>query len=132
MPGIGHSITLDNALFHGNPGLYPVARGRRALRARPGGRGDGREARFLQTGAGRAPDRRVAAADGADGVTWTPAATHVMVVEDDRDTREVVKLLLEMEGMGVIEASDGFEALHRLHSAAGDRSCRRARSCSTS
>jgi CheY-like chemotaxis protein len=41
--------------------------------------------------------------------------THVMIVEDDRDTREVVRLLLEMEGMGVIEASDGFEALHRLH-----------------
>ena len=38
-----------------------------------------------------------------------------MVVEDDRDTREVVKLLLEMEGMGVTEASDGFEALDRLH-----------------
>ena len=38
-----------------------------------------------------------------------------MVVEDDRDTREVVKLILEMEGMGVTEAADGFEALDRLH-----------------
>src|SRR5215203_908104 len=38
-----------------------------------------------------------------------------MVVEDDRDTREVLKLLLEMEGMDVTEASDGFEALDRLH-----------------
>jgi CheY-like chemotaxis protein len=38
-----------------------------------------------------------------------------MVVEDDRDTREVVKLLLELEGMRVTEASDGFEALDRLH-----------------
>ena len=42
-------------------------------------------------------------------------STHVMVVEDDRDTREVVKLILEMEGMGVSEASDGCEALERLH-----------------
>lgn len=41
--------------------------------------------------------------------------SHVMVVEDDRDTREVVKLILEMEGMGVTEAADGFEALDRLH-----------------
>jgi CheY-like chemotaxis protein len=41
--------------------------------------------------------------------------SHVMVVEDDRDTREVVKLILELEGMGVTEASDGFEALERLH-----------------
>ena len=38
-----------------------------------------------------------------------------MVVEDDKDTREVVKLILELEGMGVTEASDGFEALERLH-----------------
>ena len=38
-----------------------------------------------------------------------------MVVEDDRDTREVVKLILELEGIGVTEAADGFEALDRLH-----------------
>ena len=41
--------------------------------------------------------------------------SHVMVVEDDRDTREVLKLILELEGMGVTEAADGFEALDRLH-----------------
>lgn len=40
---------------------------------------------------------------------------HVMVVEDDRDTREVVKLILELEGIDVTEASDGLEALERLH-----------------
>ena len=40
---------------------------------------------------------------------------HVMVVEDDRDTREVVKLILELDGMGVTEAADGFEALDELH-----------------
>jgi CheY-like chemotaxis protein len=38
-----------------------------------------------------------------------------MVVEDDRDTREVVKLILELDGIGVTEAEDGFEALERLH-----------------
>jgi CheY-like chemotaxis protein len=38
-----------------------------------------------------------------------------MVVEDDRDTREVVKLILELEGIGVTEAADGIEALDRLH-----------------
>lgn len=55
-----------------------------------------------------------------------PALTHVMVVEDDRDTREVVRLLLELEGIGVTEASDGFEALDRLHkfrAAAPDVAC---------
>lgn len=49
-----------------------------------------------------------------------------MVVEDDRDTREVVKLILEMEGIGVTEASDGIEALDRLHElreANPDRPC---------
>jgi CheY-like chemotaxis protein len=55
-----------------------------------------------------------------------------MIVEDDRDTREVVKILLEMEGMGVTEASDGFEALDRLHEMrAKDPRCR-APLCSTS
>ena len=48
-------------------------------------------------------------------MTGTGAQTHVMVVEDDRDTREVVKLILELEGIGVTEAADGFEALERLH-----------------
>ena len=41
--------------------------------------------------------------------------SYVVVVEDDRDTREVVKLILEMDGMAVTEAADGIEALDRLH-----------------
>jgi CheY-like chemotaxis protein len=48
-------------------------------------------------------------------VTTDIVQSHVMVVEDDKDTREVVKLILELEGMDVTEASDGFEALERLH-----------------
>ena len=42
-------------------------------------------------------------------------SAHVLVVEDDRDTREVVKLILELEGFGVSEARDGLEALQRLY-----------------
>jgi CheY-like chemotaxis protein len=45
----------------------------------------------------------------------SPSKTQVMVVEDDRDTREIVKLILEMDGIGVTEAADGLEALDRLH-----------------
>ena len=45
----------------------------------------------------------------------TDGGAHVMVVEDDRDTREVVKLILELDGIGVTEAADGLEALDRLH-----------------
>jgi DNA-binding response OmpR family regulator len=37
-----------------------------------------------------------------------------MVVEDDRDTREVVRLILEADGMVVTEASDGYDALDQL------------------
>src|SRR5688572_33141574 len=48
-------------------------------------------------------------------VTKDVLGTRVMVVEDDRDTREVVKLILEMEGIAVIEASDGLDALEQLH-----------------
>jgi CheY-like chemotaxis protein len=48
-------------------------------------------------------------------VTAPIVESHVMVVEDDKDTREVVKLILELEGMDVTEASDGLEALERLH-----------------
>ena len=48
-------------------------------------------------------------------MTTDNVQSHVMVVEDDKDTREVVRLILEMEGMDVTEAADGFEALERLH-----------------
>jgi CheY-like chemotaxis protein len=41
--------------------------------------------------------------------------SHVMVVEDDQDTRDVVRTILELENMVVIEARDGLEALQRLH-----------------
>jgi DNA-binding response OmpR family regulator len=55
------------------------------------------------------------ATGSADRVTGTILNPHVLVVEDDRDTREVVKLILEMDGIGVIEAGDGLEGLERLH-----------------
>ena len=34
---------------------------------------------------------------------------HVLLVEDDADTREVLKLILESEGMTVTPAHDGLE-----------------------
>jgi CheY-like chemotaxis protein len=66
------------------------------------------------------------AAGRALGVTDAAVKSHVMVVEDDRDTREVLRLILEMEGIEVTEASDGIEALDRLHElreADPDRPC---------
>ena len=62
-----------------------------------------------------AASSRPAVAGSTNRVTEPPQQPHVMVVEDDRDTREVVKLILEMEGLDVVEASDGLDALERLH-----------------
>ena len=42
------------------------------------------------------------------------ARPHVLLVEDDTDTREVLRLILESDGMTVTPANDGLEALERL------------------
>lgn len=39
---------------------------------------------------------------------------HVLLVEDDSDTREVLRLILESDGMVVTPAHDGLDALERL------------------
>ena len=39
---------------------------------------------------------------------------HVLLVEDDNDTREVLRLILESDGMTVTAAYDGLDALARL------------------
>jgi CheY-like chemotaxis protein len=44
----------------------------------------------------------------------TPARPHVLLVEDDNDTREVLRLILESDGMVVTPAHDGLDALARL------------------
>jgi CheY-like chemotaxis protein len=42
------------------------------------------------------------------------ARPHVLLVEDDPDTREVLRLILEADGMEVTAAQDGLDALVRL------------------
>ncbi len=44
----------------------------------------------------------------------TAARPHVLLVEDDTDTREVLRLILEADGMDVTPAQDGLDALDRL------------------
>ncbi|MEP6914004.1 MAG: response regulator [Acidobacteriota bacterium] len=45
----------------------------------------------------------------------TPAAAlHVLLVEDDQDTREVLKAILESDGIAVTQAHDGLDALARI------------------
>jgi CheY-like chemotaxis protein len=46
------------------------------------------------------------------GVTAT--RPHVLLVEDDPDTREVLRLILEADGIDVTAAQDGLDALARL------------------
>jgi two-component system, sensor histidine kinase len=58
-------------------------------------------------------------AQGEDGVRRpTPIRRRVLIVEDNDDAREMLKVLLEHEGHEVFEASDGTEgvrAASRLH-----------------
>jgi CheY-like chemotaxis protein len=44
----------------------------------------------------------------------TLARPHVLLVEDDNDTREVLRLILESDGMDVTAAQDGLDALEQL------------------
>jgi CheY-like chemotaxis protein len=43
-----------------------------------------------------------------------PLPGNVLIVEDDRDTREMLAALLSVEGFHAIGAEDGLEALHLL------------------
>lgn len=40
---------------------------------------------------------------------------NVLLVEDNEDVRAAIAMLLRVEGTGVVEASDGAEALDQLH-----------------
>jgi CheY-like chemotaxis protein len=42
------------------------------------------------------------------------AALHVLLVEDDEDTREVLRFILESDGIAVTQAQDGLDALARI------------------
>ncbi len=42
------------------------------------------------------------------------AKAHVLLVEDDEDTREVLRLILEADGIEVAVARDGLDALARI------------------
>jgi CheY-like chemotaxis protein len=42
------------------------------------------------------------------------ASLHVLLVEDDEDTREVLRFILESDGIAVTLAQDGLDALARI------------------
>lgn len=44
----------------------------------------------------------------------TESRVHVLLVEDDEDTREVLRLILESDGIEVAVARDGIDALNRI------------------
>ncbi len=46
-------------------------------------------------------------------------ALHVLLVEDDDDTREVLRLILELDGICVTPAQDGLDALVRIEELRG-------------
>jgi len=43
-----------------------------------------------------------------------PLKLHVLLVDDDDDTREVLRLILESDGISVTPAQDGLDALLRI------------------
>jgi CheY-like chemotaxis protein len=56
---------------------------------------------------------------GCVGMTFDDGSTmrhrgHVLIVEDDPDTREMLVMLLNGEGFHAVAAEDGLEALHVL------------------
>lgn len=51
---------------------------------------------------------------GFDEIAAMNVAGHVLIVEDDADTREMLVTLLGDEGFQVVAAEDGLEALHLL------------------
>src|SRR5262245_12903522 len=55
----------------------------------------------------------------AAGVLPEPRMSSVLIVEDDRDTREMLARFLELEGFEVREAANGQVALEALRADAG-------------
>jgi two-component system, chemotaxis family, chemotaxis protein CheY len=49
-----------------------------------------------------------------DAVSIMPSHGHVLIVEDDADTREMLVTLLGDQGFQAVAAEDGLEALHLL------------------
>ena len=48
------------------------------------------------------------------GVQMAQPAGNVLIVEDDRDTRELLTTMLSIKGFHAVAAEDGLEALHLL------------------
>ena len=48
----------------------------------------------------------------------TNSATTIMIVDDDPDIRELMKIFLEADGYHVHVAADGIQALEQLHAGA--------------
>ena len=67
---------------------------------------------------------RIAAVQPIDTTVDSPRAhaarRRVLIVEDNRDAREMFRMMLELEGHDVLEAEDGFAGLHLLRTAVPD------------
>jgi two-component system, chemotaxis family, chemotaxis protein CheY len=59
------------------------------------------------------PDR----GDGTGGGKSTRSAPHILLVDDESSIRTIVRVNLETDGMVVVEAEDGAEALERVREA---------------
>lgn len=60
-------------------------------------------------------DALPASAEGSDGNGSRMTRPRVIIVEDDRDTREMLTLALEQSGFEVTEAANGLRLISSLH-----------------
>jgi CheY-like chemotaxis protein len=61
-----------------------------------------------------------APAPPADADAGRPRARHVLIIEDDRDARELMRLVLELDGHRVSTAADGAGGVREAGAAAPD------------
>src|SRR5262249_15924810 len=62
--------------------------------------------------------RAVAPAD--DQPRAHPAKKRVLIIEDNRDAREMFRMMLELDGHEVLEAEEGYKGLQKLRTEAPD------------
>jgi CheY-like chemotaxis protein len=105
--GVGLSLVRAIAELHGG-----------TVHARSAGRGCGSDFELcLPLDAAPIPRRE---ASGAAPFTRRPRARHILLVEDNRDAREVLRLVLELDGHKVETAADGLVAVRLAAASAPD------------
>jgi signal transduction histidine kinase/DNA-binding NarL/FixJ family response regulator len=82
--------------------------------ARPDTRSDGRPEETSDARSDAQPDARPPSRHDAAGERAAKGSRRVLIVEDNRDSREMFRMMLELEGHHVVEAEEGLSGLQLL------------------